>query len=144
MKKTISFLCAIVTAGAVIVSPCMAADDFKVSVSSLTGNVTPYYLSIYNSDAVVWRSGNSIVGYAQVSYNTIYDATISVIVQRSTDRINWLKAGSFGTENGYNGDIYIEGSYPTVSGYYYRLEATVTVYNGGSVVESLTFHSNIV
>lgn len=144
MKKTISFLCAIVTAGAVIVSPCVAADDIKASVSSLTGNVTPYYLSIYNPDAVVWRSGSSIVGYAQASYNTMYDATISVIVQRSPDRINWSKAGSFGTENGYNGDIYIESSYPAVSGYYYRLEATVTVYDGGSVVESLTFHSSIV
>ena len=144
MKKTISVLFAVFLAGMTMMSPCLAADQMNGSYENIDETEVPYNLAIYNPRADCWQVGNSVSGYVTASYYSKYTAKMSVSVQRTTDEINWSKAGSLGTVSGYNGELSLDGDYPAVSGYYYRLEATVTVYDGGSVVETLTFHSNIV
>ena len=144
MKKAISIFGAMLIAGAMTVSPCMAKDDFAPYELFQENNTAPYNLVITNNKANLNHLGNSIHGSVYAFYDVNYTAKMSVIVQRSTNEINWSKAGSLGTVSGYDGELSLDGYYPAVSGYYYRLEATVTVYDGGSVVETLTFHSNIV
>ena len=144
MKKTICILCAMLVAGMMSSSLCLATDEMNSFDLYAEEIVVPYYLTIYNPNAIASRSGSYIFGDVSASYYTGYTAKMTVTVQRSTNEINWTKAGSMGTVNGSNGKVSLSGDYPAISGYYYRLEATVTVYDGGSVVETLTFHSNII
>lgn len=144
MKKTICILCAMLTARVLSAFPCLAADEIVCFVQESSQTISPYYVGITNPYAMISRSGSYIFGDVSASYYAEYTAKMSVVVQRSTDEINWSKAGSLGNVSGYNGKLSLRGDYPAVSGYSYRLAATVTVYDGSSVVESLTFYSDIV
>lgn len=144
MKKAISILFAMLVAGTMSVSPCMAKDNVSFFELSQRNNIVPYNLAITDNTANLNRLGNRIYGSAYAEYNLKYTAQMTVNVQRSTDKVNWLKAGSLGTVNGINGKLSLSGDFPAISGYYYRLAATVTVYDGSTVVESLTFYSPVV
>lgn len=144
MNKAICILGVMLTAGMMMVSPCWAIDEMNGVDLNAEEVVVPYYLTIYNPNTYISRSGNSIYGNVSASYYAGYTAKMSVTVQRSTDKVNWLKAGSLGTVNGSNGEVSLNGDFPAISGYYYRLAATVTVYDGSTVVESLTFYSSVV
>lgn len=144
MKKTISVLFAVFLTGMTMMSPCLAADQMNGSYENIEGTEVPYNLAIYNPRADCWREENSVSGYVTANYYSEYTAQMTVNVQRSTDKVNWLKAGSLGTVSGTNGKLSLSGDFPAISGYYYRLAATVTVYDGSTVVESLTFYSSVV
>ncbi len=144
MKKTIGILCAMLAASMMTLTPCLAADEMICFEQESSQTISPYYVGITNPFAIISRSESYIYGSVSASYYAGYTAKLSVTVQRSRDGMSWSKAGSLGTVNGGSGKVSLSDNYPTVSGYSYRLEATVTVYDGGSVVESLTFYSNIV
>ncbi len=144
MKKAICIFCAMLTAGMMIMSQVFAVNEVNSFTEMEKELASPYYVTIYNPRADCIRSGNYINGYIIAYYDSTYTAKMSVTVQRSTDKVDWLKAGSLGTVNGINGKLSLSGDFPAISGYYYRLAATVTVYDGSTVVESLTFYSPVV
>ena len=112
MKKTISILCAMLAASIMSASPCLAADEIICFAQESSHTFSPYYVGITNPYAMISRSGNSIYGNVSASYYAGYTAKMSVTVQRSTDKVNWLKAGSLGTVNGSNGEVSLNGDFP--------------------------------
>lgn len=143
MKKIVCILCAVMVAGMMTSSPCLALEN-SISDASSTNHVLPYNLTIWGTKAICYKNNSKVSGSVVASYEPNYTAQMSVTVQRSTDEIHWTNAGSLGTVTGSNGKLTLSDDYPAQSGYYYQLKATVTVYNGGTVAESITFYSNVV
>ena len=66
---------------------------------------------------------------------------MTVNLQRSTNNSSWTKTLGFGTANGSNGTISLYDSARVQSGYFYRVQANITVYDGSKVVDSATAYS---
>ena len=68
MKKIICILCAMLTTGMMMVSPCMAKDNFADFSLSNERNIVPHNLIITDSTVKLNRLTNSVNGSVYMTY----------------------------------------------------------------------------
>lgn len=153
MKKIISILCALMLAGSTL-SLTAAAEDF--SPESLSepnfeqmaplsdSEITPYYLAIHSIFVNISNSGRTVYASADCNFLSGYTTKMTVNLQKSSNGSSWLKTLGFGTASSSDGEVSLNDSATVSSGYYYRVQATITVYDGNTVIESVTKYSSSV
>ena len=147
MKKMISTLCALMMAGSMLTLPAAAEEvstdqpDFQQMSTLADSEITPYYVAIHNIFMDIDKNGNTVSASAECDYLSGYTAKMTVNLQRSTNNSSWTKTLGFGTANGSNGTISLYDSAKVQSGYFYRVQANITIYDGSKVVDSATAYS---
>ena len=66
---------------------------------------------------------------------------MTVNLQKSTNNSNWTKALTFGTVESSSNPISLYDSATVQNGYYYRVQANITIYEGSRIVDSETAYS---
>ena len=150
MKKMLSTLCALMMAGSMITLPAAAEEvtteqpDLQ-QVSLLSDSAeTPYYVAIFDIMMNIDHNGTSVSASAECDYLSGYTAKMTVNLQRSTNNSSWTKNLGFGTVSSSNGTVSLYDSVNVKSGYYYRIQANITIYDGSKVIDSATSYSNSV
>jgi len=154
MKKMISTLCALMLTGSMLSIPAAAEEipadslsepDFgQIALFSDSEEESPYYVAINSIFVDISNSGNTVYASADCNFLPGYTAKMTVNLQKSSNGSSWLKTLGFGTANGSNGSVDLNDSATVASGYYYRVQAIVTVYDGSKVVDSATKYSSSV
>ncbi len=146
MKKFLSILCAMAVAGSVVSIPCFAEETMENEPVELSSDyeIAPYYISISSISPSIIAYGSGVGVSVSCYYASSCTAKMTVNLQRSSNNSSWSKTMGFGTTSGSGGSVSMSDSASVNSGYYYRVQAIVTIYNGSSVVETATQYSNSV
>ena len=128
--------------GAAGQSPAMLeVGQTGVPVLSASGEVSPYYVAINSIFMDISKDGNKISGSAECHFLPGYTAKMTVNLQKSTNNSNWTKALTFGTVESSSNPISLYDSATVPNGYYYRVQANITIYEGSRIVDSATAYS---
>lgn len=153
MKKMISTLCAVMLMGSMLSIPAAAEEisldnlsepDFGATALVSDSEITPYYVAINSIFMDISNSGNTVYAWADCNFLSGYTAKMTVNLQKSSNGSSWQKTLGFGTVSGSKGSVSVDDSATVSSGYYYRIQATITVYDGNTVIESVTKYSSSV
>ena len=149
MKKITSTLSALLLAANLFTLPAAAGQSpvmlevgqADVPVLSASGEVSPYYVAINSIFRDISKDGNKISGSAECHFLPGYTAKMTVNLQKSTNNSNWTKALTFGTVESSSNPISLYDSATVQNGYYYRVQANITIYEGSRIVDSETAYS---
>lgn len=147
MKKMLSTLCAFILTGSMLVLP-VAAEETSVEpalqqIPLLSDSeVNPYYVAINNIFMDIDSNGTTVSASAECHYLSGYTAKMTVNLQRSTNNSSWAKTMGLGTVSSSNGTVSLYDSAKVLSGYYYRVQANVTIYDGNTVIDSASAYSS--
>lgn len=149
MKKITSTLSALLLAANLFTLPAAAGQSpamlevgqADVPVLSASGEVSPYYVAINSIFMDISKDGNKISGSAECHFLPGYTAKMTVNLQKSTNNSNWTKALTFGTVESSSNPISLYDSATVQNGYYYRVQANITIYEGSRIVDSATAYS---
>ena len=149
MKKITSTLSALLLAANLFTLPAAAGQSpvmlevgqADVPVLSASGEVSPYYVAINSIFMDISKDGNKICGSAECLFLPGYTAKMTVNLQKSTNNSNWTKALTFGTVESSSNPISLYDSATVQNGYYYRVQANITIYEGSRIVDSETAYS---
>lgn len=115
MKRLTRIVCLMLIMSMVIAIPAMAAER----ASTFFGSHSCYLWEISDTEFQVWFDVTAVRGMDVLGASTI-------VVQRSTDRVNWESVATYSGFYGYNTAEY--GTCATYSsaspGYYYRAKVT--------------------
>lgn len=115
MKRLTQIVCLILIASMVLAVPALAAEQ----ASAFFGSHSCYLWEISDSEFQVWFNVTAVEGMDVLGASEI-------VVQRSTDRVNWESVATYNNFYGYNTSHY--GTCATYSsassGYYYRAKVT--------------------
>ena len=107
--------------------------------------VQPRYTNIiqYYADLEITSAGRADCYVYIKLANTTDSVTLTMTLQRSSDKTNWSDVKSWSTTG--KSTVYLDESYYVVSGYYYQLVATANVYtSAGSLAETASTPSGTV
>ena len=143
MKKITSTLSALLLAANLFTLPAAAGQSpamlevgqTGVPVLSASGEVSPYYVAINSIFMDISKDGNKISGSAECHFLPGYTAKMTV------NNSNWTKALTFGTVESSSNLISLYDSATVQNGYYYRVQANITIYEGSRIVDSATAYS---
>ena len=80
--------------------------------------------------------------YGKITLHAGASVDISLILQKSTDQVNWSDEKTWVADGSYV--VTIDKDYYVVSGYYYRVKLSGTVYDSsGAYVESPLAYSSV-
>lgn len=123
MKRLTRIVCLILIMSMVLAVPAMAAER----ASTFFGSHSCYLWEISDSTFQVWFDVTAVRGMDVLGASKI-------VVQRSTDRVNWEAVATYYDRYGYNTSSY--GTYVTYSsassGYYYRAQVTFYAQDGAN------------
>ena len=142
MKKMSALCLSMLLIANLTAVPAVAADYRAPLVTETQGEAAPFSLAVTSTVAEIYSSGTTVSVGASARYPTSYTAKIYVYVERSSNNSSWGSSTYVGSGSGSGGSVSFSGSKSVKSGYYYRAKVTVTVYNGSSLVESVTFTSS--
>jgi len=136
MKKTRSRLLSLLLAIILIAS--------VVPVQAASSDIAPYRYDYVSSCSIFLNISSR--GLATCTSNVVLrrnvDAEMTVTLYKSTDKRNWDYVTSWDTSG--SSSLVLEKSYYVMSGYYYKAELNVDVYNSsGSFLENVTSNSSI-
>lgn len=150
MKKMLSTLCTLILAGGMLTFPAAAEEtgteqpDLQQVLLFSDSAGIPYYVAINNIMMNIDHNGTSVSASAECDYLSGYTAKMTVNLQKSANNSSWTKNLGFGTVSSSNGTVSLYDSATVKSGYYYRVQANITIYDGSRIIDSATAYSNSV